>query len=149
MMMGKQAVWVDGTRCTGCGMCVQVCPVEAIALADGRAMVDEVTCTGCGTCVVICPQGAIQPVIQGELVSASERPVPAVSCPSPLMRTTGTAAAVAGTGLLIGIARGLVRAVDRWLRRRSAAAERSTGVAPGAQSHAAGGRWTRHRWRGG
>jgi heterodisulfide reductase subunit A len=46
--------------CTGCGMCVQVCPYEAIALKDGKVEVNEVLCEGCGTCSATCLRGAIQ-----------------------------------------------------------------------------------------
>lgn len=45
--------------CSGCGGCVEVCPVGAIRLkrdAQGfyRAMVDEKSCIGCGLCVKSC-----------------------------------------------------------------------------------------------
>lgn len=47
-------------RCVGCGTCTQgICFVEAIRLADGRAVIDE-ACRGCGRCVEVCPQGAIE-----------------------------------------------------------------------------------------
>lgn len=46
--------------CTGCGMCVQVCPYDAIALKDGKVEVNEVLCEGCGTCSATCLRAAIQ-----------------------------------------------------------------------------------------
>ena len=58
-MMDKQTVWVDVARCTGCGTCVEMCPVEAIALVDGKARVDEGRCIGCGLCVTTCPNDAL------------------------------------------------------------------------------------------
>jgi heterodisulfide reductase subunit A len=45
--------------CTGCGMCVDVCPYEAISLKDGKAEVNEVLCEGCGTCSATCLRAAI------------------------------------------------------------------------------------------
>jgi len=51
---------VISNLCTGCGMCVQVCPYEAIALKDGKAEVNEVLCEGCGTCSATCLRAAIQ-----------------------------------------------------------------------------------------
>jgi ferredoxin len=46
--------------CTGCGACVDACPVEAIAMQDnGKAKVDPATCTDCGACVDECPVEAI------------------------------------------------------------------------------------------
>ncbi len=46
--------------CTGCGMCVQVCPYDAISLKDGKVEVNEVLCEGCGTCSATCLRSAIQ-----------------------------------------------------------------------------------------
>ena len=46
-------------HCTGCEMCVDVCPFEAITLIDGKARVNEVLCEGCGTCVGTCVRAAI------------------------------------------------------------------------------------------
>jgi len=53
------AARVDPEKCTGCGLCVEVCPVEAIRLEGDVAVVDPKACTGCGTCVDECPNGAI------------------------------------------------------------------------------------------
>lgn len=51
---------VNLNLCTGCGMCVQVCPYEALALKDGKVEVNEVLCEGCGTCSATCLRAAIQ-----------------------------------------------------------------------------------------
>ena len=52
---------VNGNLCTGCAMCVQVCPYEAISLdAKGKAVVNEVLCEGCGTCSATCLRAAIK-----------------------------------------------------------------------------------------
>jgi Fe-S-cluster-containing hydrogenase component 2 len=53
------AVKVDLEKCTGCGTCKDVCPVEAIQLHDDKAKVDEEECVDCGTCVEECPEGAL------------------------------------------------------------------------------------------
>ena len=45
-------------ECTGCGLCVDVCPFDALELVDGIAEVDE-KCTLCGACVEECPAEAI------------------------------------------------------------------------------------------
>jgi ferredoxin len=52
-------VVVDTQECTGCGACVDVCPVEAIALEDGIAQIDQDECTECLTCMDECPVEAI------------------------------------------------------------------------------------------
>ncbi|OGD16537.1 MAG: disulfide reductase [Candidatus Aminicenantes bacterium RBG_13_59_9] len=51
---------VNKNLCTGCGMCVAVCPYDAIAFKDGRVEVNEVLCEGCGTCSATCLRAAIQ-----------------------------------------------------------------------------------------
>jgi len=62
-----EAVTVDEDKCSGCGICVMVCPYEAPHLiekeVDGEmdrfSEVDPSKCMGCGTCVAACPLGAI------------------------------------------------------------------------------------------
>jgi heterodisulfide reductase subunit A len=51
---------VNLNLCTGCGMCVDVCPYEAISLKDNKADVNEVLCEGCGTCAATCLRAAVQ-----------------------------------------------------------------------------------------
>jgi len=51
---------VVNNLCTGCGMCVAVCPYDALALKEGKAVVNEVLCEGCGTCTATCLRSAIQ-----------------------------------------------------------------------------------------
>ena len=53
------AAKVDMELCTGCGACVEVCPVEAITLRDGKAQVDDDKCVDCGVYVGECPTEAI------------------------------------------------------------------------------------------
>ncbi|AQQ09249.1 Ferredoxin [Sedimentisphaera cyanobacteriorum] len=51
---------IDKETCTGCGACVDACPVEAISLDDnGKAEVDADACIDCGACVDECPVEAI------------------------------------------------------------------------------------------
>jgi Fe-S-cluster-containing hydrogenase component 2 len=151
-MMNRQTMWVDVARCTGCGACVEVCPVGAIALIDDKACIDEETCTGCEACVDACPEDAIQPMVQGELVPVPERPAPAVRQPSPLAETAGAAVVATGVGLLAQAGRALIRAVGRWLTRPSAGAgspaarTSSTAESGGAAGQ---GRRARRRRRGG
>ena len=51
---------VDADKCTGCGNCVEVCPMEAIKLEDDIAVVDEEECIECGACVDECPEDAME-----------------------------------------------------------------------------------------
>lgn len=50
---------VDVEKCTGCGLCVEACPVESITIDNDKAKVNEETCVGCGVCVGECPNTAI------------------------------------------------------------------------------------------
>jgi heterodisulfide reductase subunit A2 len=53
---------VDQDRCSGCHVCVPVCPYRAIGFDDARdvSLVNAILCQGCGTCVAACPTGAMQ-----------------------------------------------------------------------------------------
>jgi len=53
------AVQIDQEKCTGCKLCVDVCPLEAISIENDKAKVDKDTCTECGQCVDECPNEAI------------------------------------------------------------------------------------------
>ena len=48
----------DEEDCTGCGDCVDVCPVAALIMEDDRPVVDTDWCIGCGVCIHRCPTGA-------------------------------------------------------------------------------------------
>ncbi len=42
-------------RCTSCGCCIDICPVNAISFADsGKASIDQSKCVGCGECLCAC-----------------------------------------------------------------------------------------------
>ena len=57
----KKVAVVDKGRCAACGVCMQACRKEAIAVWRGcHAAVEEGKCVGCGLCVKACPAGCIQ-----------------------------------------------------------------------------------------
>ncbi len=78
VMLTQHPNWVDADRCTGCGGCVNVCPVEVpdgfnAGLARRKAIflpvphaipnpyvIDFAACTRCGACEEVCPTQAIQ-----------------------------------------------------------------------------------------
>ena len=52
-------------RCVACGVCVKVCPKDAISIYKGcYAVVDEEQCIGCGICENNCPAGVMHKVLR-------------------------------------------------------------------------------------
>jgi NAD-dependent dihydropyrimidine dehydrogenase PreA subunit len=70
---------VDQTLCSGCGACVDSCPVEAIQLVDQRAVIDDEACTQCEACRSACPNEAIIAVTVPVHSGAIPEPVPALA----------------------------------------------------------------------
>jgi ferredoxin len=52
--------WVDVEKCTGCKICVNKCPVEAIIIKDKKAEINMEECIHCGICHSVCPQEAVR-----------------------------------------------------------------------------------------
>ncbi|MCK5785898.1 MAG: FAD-dependent oxidoreductase [Candidatus Sabulitectum sp.] len=54
----------DPNICSGCGMCVAVCPYNAPGLVwkAGKQIctINEALCKGCGSCATVCPSGAME-----------------------------------------------------------------------------------------
>jgi heterodisulfide reductase subunit A len=51
---------IDRDLCSGCRVCIGICPYGALELVEGKAKVNELLCEGCGACVVACPSRAIE-----------------------------------------------------------------------------------------
>jgi heterodisulfide reductase subunit A len=67
VVLSKKTLEVEGTvanvdenMCVGCGLCVTLCPYNAIEKDEkGIARVNDVLCKGCGLCAASCPEKAI------------------------------------------------------------------------------------------
>ena len=52
--------WVDKDKCTGCKICIEKCPVNAISMEDEKAKINMEECIHCGTCHGVCSQEAVR-----------------------------------------------------------------------------------------
>ncbi len=50
---------IDAANCTTCGICVEYCPFDALAMDNGVATVNREKCMGCGVCEGQCAFEAI------------------------------------------------------------------------------------------
>ncbi len=53
--------YVITAKCTKCGACKEVCPVEAINEGAKTYVIDADKCVDCGACAGECPVEAIEP----------------------------------------------------------------------------------------
>lgn len=51
-------IYTEKRECRDCYKCVRQCPVKAIRVKKGSAVVDHDLCIFCGRCVTVCPAGA-------------------------------------------------------------------------------------------
>jgi nitroreductase/NAD-dependent dihydropyrimidine dehydrogenase PreA subunit len=58
-MFENMTTTIDKELCTGCGLCVRVCPSKALSMQNGKAAVTGKGSLNCGHCMAICPTGAI------------------------------------------------------------------------------------------
>jgi ferredoxin len=52
------AVRIELEKCTGCGRCKKICPVNAIKIKKDKAVITD-ECVECGACVSECPNEAL------------------------------------------------------------------------------------------
>lgn len=63
-------LFYDSEKCTGCGNCVEVCPLDAIDIYGERSRTNREICKGTGNCAEVCPVEARNPI--GSYVSVGE-----------------------------------------------------------------------------
>ncbi len=159
-------ILIKQERCTGCGMCLDVCPHGALYLLEGKAVVDEALCRECEACVSACPERAIL-ITERTRESASAptrapavRPEPDVihvrteRAPAPVpLRTrvlpvVGAALAWAGREIVPRLADFFLESWDRRASEQRATASGSRSSGTNAQAGRGGGRRHRRRHRG-
>ena len=161
-------IYVDSSRCTACGVCVDACSDGAIRIEDGVAMIDQSLCTECEICLELCPERALLSVTDPSTerlpmakpqvehrVSQAETRVPAVMHPR-LLPALSSVLAFVGREI---VPRALTWLLDSWDRQqikrnvsgdlsgsiRARGAERDTGLNSGMGTEAVARR--RNRWR--
>ncbi|MFH1058250.1 MAG: 4Fe-4S binding protein [Pseudomonadota bacterium] len=96
---------LDTNKCTGCGVCVKRCQMDALSLSgadknDRKAVLDPDRCIGCGLCVTTCP---------GQALELARKPAPPAVPKS-----------VQASYLKLGRARGKLKATDlAWMALQS------------------------------
>jgi NAD-dependent dihydropyrimidine dehydrogenase PreA subunit len=129
-------IYVDGEKCAGCGVCEDVCPVEAVRVSDGVACIDQYRCNECEACVEACPNQAILVVIEPaeeKAISLREQPAPEVALAEPhrtkVVPVVGAALAFLGREMAPRLATYLVDVLDRWLSRQQPTLRQAQDVA--------------------
>ncbi|MBN2829019.1 MAG: 4Fe-4S binding protein [Candidatus Cloacimonetes bacterium] len=51
---------IERNKCVGCEDCIQSCPVDAITIVSGKAVIDNKTCINCGKCYRACTYNSIR-----------------------------------------------------------------------------------------
>ncbi len=59
-IMNGESLKIDRKKCTGCGICTEVCPHAVLVITEMKAsIIDKQLCMECGACAKNCPFGAI------------------------------------------------------------------------------------------
>jgi NAD-dependent dihydropyrimidine dehydrogenase PreA subunit len=150
--------YVDQDRCSGCGVCVDVCATGAIAIQDGKAIIDQERCHLCEACFAVCPQEAILAVTEGRSLVADGSSARAMDPLPPsgvavtaarLAPAVGAALLYVGREVLPWVTRYVLGAVERKTGELAEGRKAGTPVTPGEAAPADSGRHRRRRHRGG
>lgn len=107
--------YVDETRCSGCGACIEVCPTGAISIRGDTAVINQEGCTQCEACFHACPQQAILSVSDRSLVAEPDRLTAVATSPPRRVRSISAGAAPALAAALIYVGREVVPRVANLL----------------------------------
>jgi MinD superfamily P-loop ATPase len=75
--IGRLHPQVDAEKCTGCGLCGEICQYSAIVCLGPKVLVYPELCHACGGCTLVCQPGAITEVVRetGRLEAGSAGPI--------------------------------------------------------------------------
>ncbi|MBK5254270.1 MAG: 4Fe-4S binding protein [Peptostreptococcaceae bacterium] len=74
--INSKKIKINDDECNRCGLCVSVCPIDAMVLKDNNVLIDYKKCISCMRCANYCPENAIyygdKKIIQKKVVGISE-----------------------------------------------------------------------------
>lgn len=73
------AVFIDREKCKGCGLCVDVCPIQAITTVQDEFVIDQSRCNECLLCLEECPNKAIYQTSDKEISTGEKKVFPSDS----------------------------------------------------------------------
>jgi Fe-S-cluster-containing hydrogenase component 2 len=149
-------LYVDQDRCSGCGVCVSVCPHGAIVIEEGKASIRQGLCHQCEACAAACPERAILSVTESALVPEPDRaravrprepsrPLSVVARAAPAV---GAALLFLGREVMPRVADYVLDAVDRRMHQDSKDLVEPSRFPADSQTTSGSGRRRRRRHRG-
>ena len=141
-------IYVDSSRCSGCGACVNVCPTGAMHVENSIAIVDQTLCKECEACLGVCPELAILsvsepakvslpasvPKPESNVIRVGDR-TPAVKY-SKILPSLATALAFMGREVVPRAVTWLLNSWDRRQGQRDIAANNESNVRASSSDHA-------------
>ena len=149
-------LYMNLDACTGCGVCVEMCPAGAMCLVASKAVINTELCTVCQACIGVCPTGAIMVVTspaQAALTAVPRPPAAALpsqkqeAAPGGIALWTGIALAQVEHRIVPRLADAFIVALEQWLSRPKPAPT-TTSWQNALQGKVGRGPTYRHRRRG-
>jgi ferredoxin len=67
----RYLVKLDDDACTACEACIERCEMGALKMVDGKLRRDEKRCIGCGLCMYVCPTDALSIDLRSQVTDLS------------------------------------------------------------------------------